>query len=61
MGWKNFRMVYIISSTHYNFAKLPEVSHIDDWWYKKYPSLLEGSPKESLEPKAKVEDTSKVK
>ena len=60
--WDGRTLEWSISSPppHYNFAKLPEVSHIDDWWYKKYPSLLEGSPKESLEPKAKVEDTSKV-
>ena len=60
--WDGRTLEWSISSPppHYNFAKLPEVSHIDDWWYKKYPSLLEGSPKGSLEPKAKVEDTSKV-
>jgi len=60
--WDGRTLEWSISSPppHYNFAKLPEVSHVDDWWYKKYPSLLEGSPKGSLEPKAKVEDTSKV-
>ncbi len=60
--WDGRTLEWSISSPppHYNFAKLPEVSHIDDWWYKKYPSLLEGSPKGDLTPKAKVEDTSKV-
>ena len=60
--WDGRTLEWSISSPppHYNFAKIPQVSHIDDWWYKKYPSLLEGSPKGDLTPKVKVEDTSKV-
>ena len=60
--WDARTLEWSISSPppHYNFVKIPQVEHIDDWWYKKYPGLLEGSPKQNKSPIATVEDTSNV-
>ena len=60
--WDARTLEWSISSPppHYNFVDLPKVENIDDWWYKKYPELLEGSPKKTNLPSAQVEDTTGV-
>ena len=60
--WDGRTLEWSISSPlpHYNFVNIPQVVHIDDWWYKKYPELLEGSPKKTKSAKVTVEDTSNV-
>ena len=60
--WDGRTLEWSISSPppHYNFVNIPQVEHIDDWWYKKYPELLEGSPKKTKSAKVTVEDTSNV-
>lgn len=60
--WDARTLEWSISSPppHYNFVNIPQVEHIDDWWYKKYPELLEGSPTQTKSAKATIEDTSNV-
>ena len=45
---------------HYNFVEIPKVNNIDDWWYKKYPELLEGNNQNIKKQKIEVEDSSNV-
>ena len=45
---------------HYNFVEIPKVNNIDDWWYKKYPELLEGNSQNIKKKKIEVEDSSNV-
>jgi len=45
---------------HYNFVEIPKVNNIDDWWYKKYPELLEGNNQNFKKQKIEVEDSSNV-
>ncbi len=45
---------------HYNFVQIPKVKHIDDWWYRKYPELLEGNNQNIKKQKIEVEDSSNV-
>ena len=45
---------------HYNFVEIPKVNNIDDWWYKKYPELLEGNNQNIIKQKIEVEDSSNV-
>lgn len=45
---------------HYNFVEIPKVKHIDDWWYRKYPELLEGNNQNIKKQKIEVEDSSNV-
>ena len=45
---------------HYNFVEIPKVNNIDDWWYRKYPELLEGNKKNIKKQKIEVEDSSNV-
>ena len=45
---------------HYNFVEIPKVKNIDDWWYKKYPELLEGNNQNIKKQKIEVEDSSNV-
>ena len=45
---------------HYNFVEIPKVNNIDDWWYRKYPELLEGNNQNIKKQKIEVEDSSNV-
>jgi cytochrome c oxidase subunit 1 len=45
---------------HYNFVEIPKVNNIDDWWYRKYPELLEGNNQNFKKQKIEVEDSSNV-
>ena len=45
---------------HYNFVEIPKVNNIDDWWYKKYPELLESNSQNIKKKKIEVEDSSNV-
>lgn len=35
---------------HYNFEKIPEVQHLDDWWAQKYPESVHVEPRPAAGP-----------
>ena len=43
---------------HYNFVEIPKVNNIDDWWYKKYPELLEGNNQNIIKQKISLHNIS---